>query len=312
MSFYYYPTQARLIKKKPDINLRINFIVPNVLFAICDTTPSPISRVISAFAKAAKDNPNDTSSADVTIKALGNLMGGGVSSADSASAIKSFTSASGGTGFYYETVTTTVSKQMGTNKDTSSSYFTATGEGRKETNLAGMMGVKGGNTLVVLSHANQSRYSIIVDATNKTYSLNVIDTSLINSNGENYQVTKIGNETVQGFNCVHSRLTSGSGSGMFRSSSTMDVWTSSNVPGYALLKKAMTMRNVTPKMMQALKRAGCAGYFVKISTQGKDFSMNMELIKAEQKNLPSSLFRIPAGYTESKQNMIGHMMGAKK
>jgi len=287
--------------------------IADALFVAGDTTPSPLFRVISAFAKAAKDNPNDTSSADVTIKALGNLMGGnGVSAADSASAIKSFTSASGGNGFYYETVTKTVSKKMGTNNDTSFSYFTATGEGRKEMNLPAMMGVKGANPLVVLSHASQVSYSLILDASNKTYSLNVIDTSLINSNEGNYQVTKIGNETVQGFNCVHSRLTSSSGSGMFRSSSTMDVWTSSNVPGYALLKRAMTMRNVTPKMMQALERAGCAGYFVKISTQGKDFSMNMELIEAGQKNFPPSLFRIPVGYTESEQNMIGHMMGTKK
>jgi hypothetical protein len=299
MSLYYYPSQAGLTKKNPIANLRVNFITANTVFVAVDTTPSPFARVISAFAKAAKDNPDDTSSADVTIKALGNLMGGGgVSSADSASAIKSFTTANGGNGFYYQTVTTTVSKQMGSNKDTSSIYFTAAGEGRKETNLAGMMGIQGGNALVVLSHANQSRYSIVVDATNKTYSLTVIDTSLINSNGENYHVTKIGNETVQGFNCIHSKLVSTSGSGMFKSSSTMDVWTSTDVPGYALLKKAMMMHNVTPKMMQALEQAGCAGYFVKINMQGKDFSMNMELIKAAQKNFPSSLFRIPAGYTE--------------
>ncbi len=34
-------------------------------------------KVLGAFAKAAQQNPNDTSSADVTMKALGILAGGG-------------------------------------------------------------------------------------------------------------------------------------------------------------------------------------------------------------------------------------------
>jgi uncharacterized protein DUF4412 len=278
-----------------------------------DTTP--ISKVLNAFAKAAKENPNDTSSADLTMKALGNLMGGGgVSKADSMTAIKSFTSAKGGSGVVYQYVTIITSKQRGTHADTSSKYFTSSGEGRSEMDLPGMMGIQGGNKLTILAHANQPRYSLILDASNKTYSLNVIDTSLINSGGaSDYQVTKIGSETVQGYNCVHAKIISTVGSGMFKSTSTMDIWTSTDVPGYAILKKTMTMQNVTPKMMQVLEQAGCGGFFVKMSSQSKDISMNMMLIKTQQQNFPASIFCIPAGYTESKQNMMSHMMqGAKK
>src|SRR6201995_3680393 len=46
------------------------------------------NRVLNAFAKAAADNPNDTSASSLTMKALGNLTGGGgVSRADSIAAI---------------------------------------------------------------------------------------------------------------------------------------------------------------------------------------------------------------------------------
>jgi hypothetical protein len=83
------------------------------------------------------------------------------------------------------------------------------------------------------------------------YSLNVIDTSLINNRIEKYQVTKIGNENVHGYNCTHAKLVTTSGSGLFKSSGTMDVWMSVDVPGYSTYKKEM-LQNVTPAMMQAL------------------------------------------------------------
>jgi hypothetical protein len=273
------------------------------------------NRVLGAFAKAAADNPNDTSSADLTAKALSNLMGGGgVSKADSVAAIKSFTSAKGGNGFYYQmitTITNTSAKHKGTNSDTTTTIFTSGGEARSEMNIAALMGAKGSTALLTLQHLNQPHYSLTLDASDKTYSLNVIDTSFINSGVSNYKVTKIGNETVQGYNCTHAKLVSTIGSGAFRSSTTMDMWMSTEVPGYAFIQKAMTAQNITPKMMRALQQAGCDGYFVKIATQGKDYSMNMILVKAQQKNFPASMFTIPAGYKESNENMMYHMMGGK-
>ncbi|MEP6750427.1 MAG: DUF4412 domain-containing protein [Bacteroidota bacterium] len=273
---------------------------------------SPLSKLVDAFAKTAKDNPNDTSSADLTMKALNNLAGGGgVSKADSVTAIKSFMNAKGGSGYYYQYITTVTSKR-GTNSDTSNRYFTSGGEGRSEMNLTAMMGVKGGNTLVTLARADLRRFSLTLDASDKTYSLNVIDTSLINSTHANYQVTKIGNETVQGYNCIHAKMVSTMGSGMFSSTSTMDIWTSAGVPGYALIQRTMTAQNITPAMIKALDQAGCNGFFVKITTQGKDASMNMTLVKAQSKSFPASMFDIPAGYKESDENMMFHQMHPKK
>lgn len=271
-----------------------------------DTTGlnNDLNKVLGAFGKAASDNPNDTSAADLTMKALGNLTGGGgVSAADSASAIKTFKTAKDGSGVYYES-TSTITTKNGTNKTVSKTYFTASGEARKEMNLGAMMGAKNSQDLIVLSRAANAKYSIILDEKQKEYSLDIIDTSFVNNNQSNYKITKMGNETIFGYNCAHAKVVVTSGKGMFASSSTMEIWTSPEVPGYSELAKMMTSQNITNKMLQALDQAGCSGYFVKITSQDKDYSMNTELTKVEKRTFPASLFMIPAGYARSGGNLM--------
>ena len=70
----------------------------------------------------------------------------------------------------------------------------------------------------------------------------------------------------------------------------------------------MAVQNLKPDMLRALDQAGCGGSFVKMTTTDKDYSMDMSLIKAENKTFPASMFEIPAGYTESNENMLYHMM----
>ncbi len=265
--------------------------------------------VLGAFAKAAADNPNDTSAADVTMKALGLLTGGGgVSAADSAAAIKNFMSAKGGAGYLFQYTTSTTAKK-GSSKDTSSIYFTESGYGRSEMHfdIPGAMSM----AMINIGHADQPKYSVSLYPESKTYSLNVIDTGLIGSNIETYKVTIIGNENLQGYNCIHVKMISSVGSGMFKSSSTTEVWTSKDVPGYALFKK-MSLKNVTPAMMKALQQAGADGFIVKMQMQGKDYAMTMALTTAQQKSFPASMFQIPAGYTKSQYNMFYHMMSPSK
>ncbi len=267
--------------------------------------------VLGAFAKAIQDNPNDTSAGDLVMKGLGNLTGGGgVSAADSANAIQTFMTAVGGSGTYYEYAVEATSKQAGITKSTMKMYLAANGEGRSEMNLAAMMGAKNAADLINIGRANKPQYSVTLVDENKMYSLNVIDTALIGSRIGKNLVTKIGNENVQGYNCIHSKLISTTGSRMFKSSTTEDIWTSTDVPGYATFKKEM-LQNVTPSMMKALDDAGCGGFFVKITSGDKDYSMTMTLTKADKQSFPASMFKIPNGYTESKSNlMFGNMMQA--
>ncbi|MBS1974562.1 MAG: hypothetical protein JST13_09440, partial [Bacteroidetes bacterium] len=148
-------------------------------------------RVLGGFAKAAQDNPNDTSMSDLIAKSLGNIIGGGgVSAADSVAAINTYTTAKGGSGIYYEYSIESHTKERGTVNSTSKMYLNINGEGRSEMNLAAMMGAKNGSVLIVIGRMKRPHYSIILDDKQKEYSLNVIDTALINNVREKYQVTK--------------------------------------------------------------------------------------------------------------------------
>jgi hypothetical protein len=264
---------------------------------------------------------SDSASSAAVMKYLGKIgQANAVSPADSAAAIATFKkSGGGGSGVHYQYLITATGKQKNPIKDTMNAYITNSGQGRSEMNLAGMIaaaaGVKtGGSPLVAISNVAKRNYSVFLDADSKSYSLNIIDTSLINSGRDSYQVTKIGNETIDGYNCAHAKLTSNYGKGITKHSTTMDIWTSADVPGYTMLKNWMSTQNVTPKMMQALDQAGCGGFMVKMANQTKDLNYSMDLIKAEKNSFPASMFSIPPGYTESKYNlmMMNMMQAAQK
>jgi Domain of unknown function (DUF4412) len=267
---------------------------------------SSTNSVLGAFAKAAAANPNDTSAADLTMKALAMLAGGGgVSPQDSVAAINSFKTSNGGSGMHYEYSITTSGKKIATNKDTMLIYFTNAGEGRVDMSIP-MPGVKM-NRMISIGHLNQPKFTILLYPESKTYSLNIIDTSMMKS-GESYQVTKLGTETVQGFSCTHSRITSTTGSGAFKSTMEMEIWTSTEVPGYALYKKMTSLRPSQMRMYTTLENAGCGGLFVKMVVTGNDSYMEQLLIKSGESNLSADLFRVPSGYNESSGNMFSHMM----
>jgi Domain of unknown function (DUF4412) len=271
---------------------------------------SATNSVLGAFAKAAAANPNDTSSADLTMKALGLLTGGGgVSPQDSMAAINNYKTASGGNGIHYEYSITISGKKIATTKDSSHIYFTNIGEGRAEMRIP-MPGVQM-NRMISIGRFNLPKYAIMLYPDSRTYSLNIIDTSLLKSR-QTYHVTGIGTETVQGYSCIHSKLVSTSGSGLFKSTSTTDIWTCSSVPGYSLFKKMSSLQTTQTGMISALENAGCGGIFVKFVVSGKNASVEEVLIKAEESKFSEDLFRIPSGYTESKDNMFSHMLPPAK
>lgn len=89
----------------------------------------------------------------------------------------------------------------------------------------------------------------------------------------------------------------------------MDLWTSTDIPGYEVFKKLSGGRaGYQIDMMQALEKAGCAGYLVKMQDSEKDYSMNMLLVKAEKQSFPDNFFVIPPGYAKSSGNMFSHMI----
>ena len=273
-----------------------------------DKVDTSSNSFLGAFSKSGSSgNPGDTSAASMTMKALGLFAGGGgVSAADSAAAFESFRSANGGSGMFYQYEIKMTSKKDPPVDDTTCSWFTNGGEGRSEMEIP-IPGIKSGK-IVSIGRIGQPRYSLQLYADSKTYGLTVIDTSLINGIKESFQITKVGTENVGGYPCTHVKMVTTTGSGMFKSKSEEEIWTSTSVPGYALYKRLTTVSGIKPQMMQALDQAGANGFIVKITTAGKDNVMTMLLIHAEEKSNPASLFEIPPGYTKTDENMMQHMM----
>jgi hypothetical protein len=226
-----------------------------------------------------------------------------VSPADSAAAIQGFRTSADGSGYSYQFFDTYSFKKGNKDsvyKDTMSLAIT---DGR---NTRSDLGGFGGRT-VLLGHAGMPRFSLWLDLDAKTYRLNVIDTAAINRpDGMTYQVTKVGNETVQGYSCIHAKLTiSIPGS---KTPIVEDIWTSSDVPGYAAIQKLTVSQHATPQIMKALYQAGCDGFFVKMTMQSTAYSMDMLLVKATRKSFPASDFEIPSGFTaQSNANPYGRM-----
>ena len=116
---------------------------------------------------------------------------------------------------------------------------------------------------------------------------------------EDFDITIIGKEKINGYNCTHIRARSKSGG----PKAEMEWWISQEVPGYQEMKNFRTRQFNTKSMYKALKEKGVEGFPVKILTtnpgRGRNMAMELELVKAEVMDIPESRFSL-AGYTKKE------------
>lgn len=224
----------------------------------------------------------------------------GISPGDSLAAIKHFMTATASEGLLFQYVDTYVFRQKQRDSTARDTMSVAIADNHNIRTQLGLLGMQ------VIGHGDLPGYSVLLYPQSRTYLLNVVDTAAINSGGkETYRVTRVGNETLQGYRCAHVKLTISYGKGV---DVTEDLWVSMDVPGYAAFKKMATMQQLTPKMMAALDQAGCPGMFVKMQMQSTAFSMSMLLVSADRKSFPGSLFQIPSGYTRANNHVVPRRM----
>ncbi|MFS8083794.1 MAG: DUF4412 domain-containing protein, partial [Ginsengibacter sp.] len=161
--------------------------------------------------------------------------------------------------------------------------------------------------MILIGKGDKPTESISIDDSAKSYTINQIDTGKI-GNSEmkiNSTATKIGNETIMGFNCVHARVIANKSMGKFyNSSDTVDLWKSNDVPIEPSVKIKLDKMGGTglysAETAQQLKDMGCSGMTVKMTSNSDHNKMTVQLTKVERKDLPASMFEIPAGYKEEK------------
>ncbi|MBP9933780.1 MAG: DUF4412 domain-containing protein [Chitinophagaceae bacterium] len=150
-------------------------------------------------------------------------------------------------------------------------------------------------TSTTLNLKSNPGVSIVYNSFSKTYTEVKHDKN--SSKSDIISVSVIGDEKVGAYNCKHIR--------MKLDTTSWDMWVTKDLPfiDYPFDKNDEAANK---KIVALLKSKSADGVPVKIAflkpgttTQ----SMTIELVKYESKNLDSSLFQIPAGYSKSSASM---------
>ncbi|MEP7252952.1 MAG: DUF4412 domain-containing protein [Ginsengibacter sp.] len=215
-----------------------------------------------------------------------------------------------GDDYYYELTTNSSGKNISINEVTKM-FVSSKGDMRSEMEIHNSAsGNKASAPIIIIAHADKPGDSFDIDDSAKTYSVNHVDSGDVSS-GEKIQstATKIGDEKIMGFNCVHARIISKKTMGSFYSTiDTIDLWKSNDVPQQPAVKKllAKTESGTGNSMYSTetagqLQQMGCDGMTVKMIMNSKDVSMTLQLTKVERRDIPGNMFEIPAGYKEVKE-----------
>lgn len=117
------------------------------------------------------------------------------------------------------------------------------------------------------------------------------------------QVQKMNNGKMFGYNCTHI-LVSYTVKALGQTSQEQnEEWYSADVPG-AQYVSPLIFENHAPAVVKKIMDAGCAGVLVKSLNKAKGSSYVMQLTSITKKDMPSSLFSIPANYVLDKNTAL--------
>jgi hypothetical protein len=108
----------------------------------------------------------------------------------------------------------------------------------------------------------------------------------------NYKLTKLGKETIKGYNCDHIRLTS--------STEKLELWVSRDLADFSTFRilQSQNPRLSNTALAKTLKNEGVEGFPVKIVQRNDNGLYVMELMQVSPKTVPASDFQIPRGYKQ--------------
>lgn len=103
----------------------------------------------------------------------------------------------------------------------------------------------------------------------------------------------VGKEKIGPYNCTHIKMLIGK-------KVASDLWTTKDIPGYEVMETLTksTSNFVSNKIYNQFKAAGADGLTVKMVMHLGDKEMVTQLVKAEKRNNPASMYIVPAGYTK--------------
>jgi hypothetical protein len=179
-----------------------------------------------------------------------------------------------------------------------SKAYSSDGNTRSEINITAPQMPGGGISKVSLILKSDPKKVYMLDDKAKTYTETEITASSMPAEdpGE-YEVTLVGKEKVNGYNCTHVKLK--------RKTQTTDedVWVSTEVLNYKMYTSVKS-KYTSAGLFKAMADKGAIGFLVRITTQERGTTMQVDLVKSEMRSNPASLFSLD-GYTKQETASTG-------
>lgn len=162
------------------------------------------------------------------------------------------------------------------------------------------------------SAINMKVHSTSLSGINENYSINLNDQykkyakqqrSDAGKNEYNVQVQKIGNEKMFGYNCVHVKISYTLKALGQTANMQNDEWYTSEAPGAEFLSPII-FENHSPAVVKKIMDAGYTGTLVKSVTTSAGSMQVIQLSTIVQKDMPDSMFNLPANYQEDKNTSL--------
>ncbi len=149
--------------------------------------------------------------------------------------------------------------------------------------------------------STNENYRIIINDQYKKY--NKLQKSDLGKNESDVQIQNTGSEKMFGYNGVHIKISytikvSGQTAHM-----QDDEWYSSDVPGAQFLSPQI-FENHSPAVIKKIIEAGCSGTLVKSVSKSPGSFQLLQLSRITQKDMPDSMFTLPANYQEDKNTAL--------
>jgi hypothetical protein len=191
-----------------------------------------------------------------------------------------------GQGAYVEFKMTGDSGVLGTTK-----IYTRDGSSRSEINMASPQ-VPGGYRWVSLTLKDKPQKSYMLNENARTYSeIDLSTTAAKENDSTQYEVTVLGKEKVNGYNCTHVKVRK------ITSVNEEDIWVSAEVLNYKQYT-SIKSKYTSHGLLKALAAKGVAGFPVRTIAAERGKNIQIDLMKLEQRNNDASLFSL-GGYTRA-------------
>lgn len=188
-------------------------------------------------------------------------------------------------------------KMPGGNADVT--YYFGTGAQRMDM-VMNMTRIPDPLKTTVITKAGRPDEAILINHEAKSYSVVNLRTAAESATlldfDSNYKLKKLGKAVIKGYQCEHISLTS--------TTEKLELWVSTDLGDFSTFRilQSQNPRLSNTALSRTLKETGVEGFPVKIVQQNDNGVFTMQLTSIKPRELASSIFGVPRGYSKTEVN----------